>query len=201
MAWHRRTDRRGARQHHIQAVREFAVSHHLYSLRSGSEPSVASLRLRPARTASRGHGPHPDPSFRRNGCRRPCFGSHQEFGASERPLRDVVRGYLEEGLRRLGVAYRFPPMGEIANTKELLVHMMSIFTEYPDHELLVTIDELLECLDQTVSDCSGGAETHPPPERRTHVRTRIFGLCPPIAAANGGGPAWLGCQPQRGASM
>ena len=71
----------------------------------------------------------------------------QEFGATKMPLRDVVLGYLEEGLRKLGVAYHFPSMEEVPNTKDLLVHMMSAFHQkYPDHGLLVAIDELLEFL-------------------------------------------------------
>lgn len=71
----------------------------------------------------------------------------QEFGATKMPLRDVVLGYIEEGLRQLGVAYHFPPMEEVPNTKDLLVHMMSAFHQkYPDHGLLVAIDELLEYL-------------------------------------------------------
>lgn len=71
----------------------------------------------------------------------------QEFGATQINLRDVVFGYLEEGLARMGVVYAFPPMDQARNSKDLLVAMMArLHEKYPEQGLLVMIDELLEYL-------------------------------------------------------
>ncbi|MBI3959020.1 MAG: ATP-binding protein [Chloroflexi bacterium] len=71
----------------------------------------------------------------------------QEFGATQMPLRDVVFGYLEDGLAQMGVAYTFPPLDQVRNSKDSLVLMMARFQEkYPSQGLLVMIDELLEYL-------------------------------------------------------
>ncbi|MEJ5202567.1 MAG: DUF6079 family protein, partial [Anaerolineales bacterium] len=71
----------------------------------------------------------------------------QEFGSTVMSLRDVVLGYLQEGLQRLGVDVRFPPMDQAPNTKDLLTNAMIAFHQkYPAQGLLVVIDELLEYL-------------------------------------------------------
>jgi len=71
----------------------------------------------------------------------------QEFGATQMPLRDVVLGYLEQGLAQLGVVHHFPSMTQAPNTKDLLTAMMTAFhAKYPERGLLVVIDEMLEYL-------------------------------------------------------
>ncbi|MDL1944581.1 ATP-binding protein [Chloroflexi bacterium CFX2] len=71
----------------------------------------------------------------------------QEFGSTNMPLRDVVLGYLQEGLKKLGVNVRFPSMDEAPNAKDLLMDAMTAFQKkYPGQGLLVVIDELLEYL-------------------------------------------------------
>ncbi len=71
----------------------------------------------------------------------------QEFGSTNMPLRDVVLGYLQEGLQKLGVKIAFPSMDESPNVKDLLTRAMSAFqAKYPGQGLLVVIDELLEYL-------------------------------------------------------
>ncbi|RMH48088.1 MAG: ATP-binding protein, partial [Gammaproteobacteria bacterium] len=71
----------------------------------------------------------------------------QEFGSSTMPLRDIVLGYLQDGLHDLGVPVDFPPMDQSPNTKDLLAATMDAFRQkYPDQGLLVVIDELLEYL-------------------------------------------------------
>lgn len=71
----------------------------------------------------------------------------QEFGSTNMSLRDVVLGYLQDGLARLGVTVAFPSMDEAPNTKDLLTNAMREFeAKYPGQGLLVVIDELLEYL-------------------------------------------------------
>ncbi len=71
----------------------------------------------------------------------------QEFGSSTMPLRDIVLGYLQSGLKELGVAVNFPSMDQSPNTKDLLTTAMDAFRQaYPDQGLLIVIDELLEYL-------------------------------------------------------
>ncbi len=71
----------------------------------------------------------------------------QEFGSTSMPLRDVVLGYLQDGLKKLGVKVQFPSMDEAPNAKDLLIDAMQAFQKkYPDQGLLVVIDELLEYL-------------------------------------------------------
>ena len=71
-----------------------------------------------------------------------------EIGATTMPLRDILFGELELTLaEKLGIAYRFPPMSEAPNSKDLLVAMMTAFHEkYPDQGLLLVVDELLDFL-------------------------------------------------------
>jgi hypothetical protein len=72
-----------------------------------------------------------------------------EIGATTMPLRDILFGELELALakKKIGVAYQFPPMSEAPNSKDLLVAMMTAFHEkYPDHGLLLVVDELLDFL-------------------------------------------------------
>jgi hypothetical protein len=70
-----------------------------------------------------------------------------EIGATTMPLRDILFGELELALGEMGVAHSFPAMSEAPNNKDLLVAMMSAFYEkYPDHGLLLVVDELLDYL-------------------------------------------------------
>ena len=71
----------------------------------------------------------------------------QEFGSSTMALRDIVLGYLQSGLKELGVTVHFPPMDQAPNTKDLLTAAMDAFRQvHPNQGLLVVIDELLEYL-------------------------------------------------------
>jgi hypothetical protein len=71
----------------------------------------------------------------------------QECGSTNMPLRDVILGYLQEGLAAIGVDVSFPSMDEAPNNKDLLAEMMAKFHQkYPQHGLLLVIDELLEYL-------------------------------------------------------
>lgn len=70
-----------------------------------------------------------------------------EVGGLEMPLRQVITQQLERFLDKLGVSYSFPPVDQELNNKESLEEMMAAFHEvYPDHGLLLVVDEFLEYL-------------------------------------------------------
>lgn len=70
-----------------------------------------------------------------------------EIGAVEMGLRDILATELTEGLAKLGVTYEFPPLDKVTNNKRPLQKMMAAFdAAYPDHGLLLVIDELLDFL-------------------------------------------------------
>ena len=62
-------------------------------------------------------------------------------------LRDILVAELEEHLAALGVSYTFPAMSEVVGYKRAFEEMMAAFhTQYPDHGLLLVVDELLDYL-------------------------------------------------------
>ncbi|MGI5818108.1 MAG: DUF6079 family protein [Armatimonadota bacterium] len=70
-----------------------------------------------------------------------------EIGSSEMRLRNIVCNQLSAHLQEMGVEYTFPPMDEVTNNKDDLQKMMAQFAEkYPDHGLLLIVDELLDYL-------------------------------------------------------
>ena len=70
-----------------------------------------------------------------------------EIGSTTMPLRDILAAELEEHLDRMGVNYRFPPTSEVTNNKRCFEEMMAAFhEEYPEHGLLLVVDELLDYL-------------------------------------------------------
>ena len=70
-----------------------------------------------------------------------------EIGATTMSLRDILVSELEEHLDKLGVAYVFPDAGSISGHKRAFEEMESKFLEkYPDHGLLLVVDELLDYL-------------------------------------------------------
>src|SRR5690606_15371951 len=70
-----------------------------------------------------------------------------EIGATTMSLRDILIGELEEYLATLGVAYNFPAISEAASHKPAFEEMMAAFhAQYPDHGLLLVVDELLDYL-------------------------------------------------------
>jgi hypothetical protein len=63
------------------------------------------------------------------------------------PLRDALCGVIEEGLAGMGVQYAFPPWDKLVNNKHAFEKMMTAFhAKYPDHGLLLVVDELLDYL-------------------------------------------------------
>jgi len=70
-----------------------------------------------------------------------------EIGATTMSLRDIVVAELEEHLDKLGVDYVFPETGSITSHKRAFEEMMGAFHQvYPDHGLLLVVDELLDFL-------------------------------------------------------
>ena len=70
-----------------------------------------------------------------------------EIGATMMSLRDILAAELEENLERLGVSYTFPDLREVPSNKRALEEMMAAFHQkYPDHGLLLVVDELLDYL-------------------------------------------------------
>ena len=70
-----------------------------------------------------------------------------EIGTTTMSLRDIVIGELQERLDALGVAFAFPGIAEVSGSKRVFEEMMAAFHEaYPDHGLLLVVDELLDYL-------------------------------------------------------
>jgi hypothetical protein len=70
-----------------------------------------------------------------------------EFGAVKTSLRDILCNALEDRLEELGIEFSFPPIDKVINNKNSLYEMMDLFNEaYPDHGLLLVVDELLDYL-------------------------------------------------------
>lgn len=70
-----------------------------------------------------------------------------EIGATTMSLRDILVAELEEHLEKLGVDYAFPEAGKISSHKRAFEDMMALFGEvYPQHGLLLVVDELLDYL-------------------------------------------------------
>lgn len=70
-----------------------------------------------------------------------------EIGATTMSLRDILLAELEEYLATLGVNYTFPTADQISSNKRAFEEMMAVFhRQYPDHGLLLVVDELLDYL-------------------------------------------------------
>ncbi|MBP1908572.1 DUF6079 family protein [Methanolobus bombayensis] len=70
-----------------------------------------------------------------------------EIGSSIMSLRDILIAILEEKLEELQVNYVFPEAGQVISHKTAFEEMMTAFHQvYPDHGLLLVVDELLDYL-------------------------------------------------------
>lgn len=70
-----------------------------------------------------------------------------EIGSTTMSLREILVAELEENLAKMGVTYTFPPANKVPNNKRALEDMMAMFhQQYPDHGLLLVVDELLDYL-------------------------------------------------------
>ncbi len=70
-----------------------------------------------------------------------------EIGATTMSLRDILVAELEEHLAATGVSYSFPLADKVPNNKRAFEEMMTAFHRvFPDHGLLLVVDELLDYL-------------------------------------------------------
>ena len=70
-----------------------------------------------------------------------------EIGSTTMSLRDIIVAELEAQLAAIGVAYSFPPSDQVRSNKTAFDEMMTAFHgQYPDHGLLLVVDELLDYL-------------------------------------------------------
>lgn len=70
-----------------------------------------------------------------------------EIGATTMSLRDILTTALEDSLADMGVSYSFPASDKVASNKRAFEDMMAAFHQaYPDHGLLLVVDELLDYL-------------------------------------------------------
>ena len=70
-----------------------------------------------------------------------------EIGATTMSLHDILVAELEEHLEKIGVEYVFPEAGTITSHKRAFEDMMTKFgEEFPEHGLLLVVDELLDYL-------------------------------------------------------
>ena len=70
-----------------------------------------------------------------------------EIGSTTMSLRDIVSLELEESLADMGISYSFPPADQVSNNKRSFEEMMTAFHQaFPDHGLMLVVDELLDYL-------------------------------------------------------
>jgi hypothetical protein len=70
-----------------------------------------------------------------------------EIGGVTASLRDILLGELEEALKKWKTPYKFPPADQITNNKNFIIEAVAKFQEkYPDHGILLVVDELLDYL-------------------------------------------------------
>jgi predicted ATPase len=70
-----------------------------------------------------------------------------EIGATTMGLRQIIVTELESGLEKLNVQFSFPAADAVTSNKPAFENMMAAFHKvYPDHGLLIVVDELLDYL-------------------------------------------------------
>ncbi len=70
-----------------------------------------------------------------------------EIGSTEMSLRDIITGHLEEKLTEWGVTFQFPQADKVRENKTSLEAMMGAFhKKFPNHGLLLVVDEMLDYL-------------------------------------------------------
>lgn len=70
-----------------------------------------------------------------------------EIGSTVMSLREIITGHLEQCLAEWGVNFQFPPADKVRENKTSLEAMMDAFhKKFPNHGLLLVVDELLDYL-------------------------------------------------------
>ena len=68
-----------------------------------------------------------------------------ELGAVTRRLYYIITDQLSAFLREKGIDYTFPRLEEVGENKSGLIQAMHLFNQkYPDHGLLLVVDEVLD---------------------------------------------------------
>ncbi len=68
-----------------------------------------------------------------------------EIGGVTSSLRDILLGELEGALKKWKTPYKFPAADKATNNKNALIEAVAKFQEvYPDHGILLVVDELLD---------------------------------------------------------
>lgn len=75
------------------------------------------------------------------------FKVHRIEISSQMSLRDIITQQLEVFLEKHDVSYSFPPVDKVINNKAAFEEMMAAFADrYPNHGVLLVVDEFLEYL-------------------------------------------------------
>jgi hypothetical protein len=70
-----------------------------------------------------------------------------ELPSTKKSLRNIICGKLEDFMSQAGLSFTFPAEEQVDSNKDDLSNMMAQFNEkYPDHGLLLVVDELLDYL-------------------------------------------------------
>ncbi|MBU0705523.1 MAG: ATP-binding protein [Chloroflexi bacterium] len=70
-----------------------------------------------------------------------------EIGGVTGNLRDILLRELEIALEEWGTPFTFPPADQVTNNKDSIIAAVAAFQErYPDHGILLVVDELLDYL-------------------------------------------------------
>jgi energy-coupling factor transporter ATP-binding protein EcfA2 len=70
-----------------------------------------------------------------------------EIPATKKSLRNIICGRLEDFMANEGLSFTFPADDQVDSNKDDVSNMMAQFSEkYPDHGLLLVVDELLDYL-------------------------------------------------------
>ena len=70
-----------------------------------------------------------------------------EIGGVTGSLRDILLRELEIALEEWGTPFTFPPADQVTNNKDAIIAAVAAFQErYPDHGILLVVDELLDYL-------------------------------------------------------
>src|SRR5207244_7741125 len=70
-----------------------------------------------------------------------------ELPATKKSLRNIICGRLEDFMSGEKLSFNFPADDQVDSNKDDLTNMMAQFGEkYPDHGLLLVVDELLDYL-------------------------------------------------------
>lgn len=70
-----------------------------------------------------------------------------EIGSVTGSLRDMLLKELEMALESWGTPFRFPPASQLTNNKDAIIEAVAAFHQrYPDHGILLVVDELLDYL-------------------------------------------------------